>query len=282
MLDRRHLAALALAAGLAAGCVALTVAVPAGATEDGAPMQCTLVAEAGSGAVVVRDGACDRRATPASTFKFPIALMGYDAGVLKDATSPRWDYRAEFDAPERARKPIDPTSWEKESIVWYSQEITRKLGMARFRGYVEAFDYGNEDVTGTPGRDDGLTQAWLMSSLAISPTEQVAFVRAFLARSLPVSPRAFEMTAAILPVFAAPGGWTVHGKTGSGWLRHPDGRPNRDRPVGWFVGWAEKAGRTVAFARLRINEGRTPRPLSLAVRDGLLAELDGLVGPAPK
>jgi len=45
---------------------------------------CTAVADAVSARIIVQDGACERRVTPASTFKIAISLMGYDSGFLID------------------------------------------------------------------------------------------------------------------------------------------------------------------------------------------------------
>lgn len=239
----------------------------------------TMVLDLRSERVLFREGPCDRRFSPMSTFKVPLAVMGYDAGVLVDERRPSWDYRAEFNAPERARKTINPTSWESESIVWYSQELTRKLGMARFKEYVDRLDYGNRDVSGNPGRNDGLTQAWLASSLAISPDEQVAFVRRLVERALPVSEQAHTLTMAILPEFAADGGWTVRGKTGTGWPTGKTGAADRSRSLGWFVGWAEKGDRRVAFARLELAPSTPDAPPGgLAARASLLADLPRLAG----
>lgn len=49
---------------------------------------CTLVADAATGRPIVREGQCGERVTPASTFKIALSLMGYDAGVLRDAHAP--------------------------------------------------------------------------------------------------------------------------------------------------------------------------------------------------
>ncbi|MDR7224983.1 beta-lactamase class D [Aminobacter aminovorans] len=240
--------------------------------------ECTLIVDAQSGATLRRDGTCDRRVSPASTFKVPLALMGYDAGILADAHTPRWDYKPEFNAIKRDHRPVDPTIWEKDSVVWYSQQITRKLGNERFAGYVENFTYGNGDITGNPGKKDGLTHSWLSSSLQISPDEQAAFIKRILDHKLPLSAKAYEMTGAILPAFDA-GDWKVQGKTGTGWLTNKAGAQNRNRPFGWFVGWGEKDGRKIVFARLFVNEGKSPVLLGPKVRANLLADLPGLMKP---
>lgn len=252
----------------------ICAAAPAMAAD---PIRCTVIIDGESGEPLYRQGSCDERVYPMSTFKLPLAIMGYDAGILIDEKTPLWKYRREFDGSKRVQKDFDPTGWEKESIVWYSQEITRSLGKRRFGDYIQRFDYGNRDVSGGPGGTDELTESWLMSSLAISPDEQVSFLHRFLTRRLPVSEHATQMTKAILPTFDAADGWTIHGKTGSGRLRDEAGKPARDRPLGWFVGWAEKDGRRVIFARLNVSNRAHNEPLSFETRDTLIADLPALV-----
>lgn len=238
-------------------------------------LECTLIVDVASDTVLVRDGTCDRRVSPASTFKLPLALMGFDSGILEDGRTPRWDYRPEFKAVNRDQKPVDPTIWLKDSVVWFSQEITRKLGDDRFAAYVAGFDYGNRDVSGNPGKDDGLTHSWLSSSLKISPDEQVRLVQRMLDRGLPVSAKALDATQATIPAFSA-GGWQVKGKTGTGWLSGKKGAADRGRPLGWFIGWAEKDGRRLAFARLAVNNGKSDGFMGPKVRDAFLAQLPKL------
>lgn len=242
-------------------------------------LECTLIVDADSGVALRRDGTCDRRVSPASTFKVPLALMGYDAGILADEHSPRWDYRPEFNAVKRDHKAVDPTIWERDSVLWYSREITRKLGSKRFASYVGGFAYGNGDISGNAGKEDGLTHSWLSSSLKTSPDEQVDFIRRILDRSLPVSARSIDLTMAVLPPFKA-GEWRVKGKTGTGWLTGKSGKVERSRPLGWFVGWAEKSDRRIVFARLLVADGKSPVFLGPKVRDSFLASLPDLVEPA--
>ncbi|ATN33652.1 class D beta-lactamase [Rhizobium sp. ACO-34A] len=240
------------------------------------PVHCTVIIDEVSGDTLYRKGQCGETFSPMSTFKLPLAMMGYDAGILQDESNPRWDYRAELDRPKREQKATDPTIWEKDSIVWYSQEITRRLGERRFADYVQRFGYGNRDVAGNSGKKDGLTQSWLMSSLKISPDEQVAFLRRFLTGGLPVSAHASDMTLAIVPHFAAGDGWDIQGKTGSGLMRDKTGKADRSRPLGWFVGWATKGDRRVIFARLNIANRPSDQPLSISTRDSLIAEFPGI------
>lgn len=240
----------------------------AGAAE---PIRCTVIIDEQSGETLYRQGTCDQGFYPQSTFKLPLAMMGYDAGILTDAENPRWKYQAKFGGPDRVKKDVDPLIWERDSIVWYSQELTRKLGKRAFADYIQRFGYGNRDVSG------GLTEAWLMSSLKISADEQVQFIRRFLTGGLPISEHAVDMTLAITPHFEAGDGWDIQGKTGSGWLRDKAGKTDRDRPLGWFVGWAMKDERRVIFARLLVDTKRYPKePISFVVRDGLIEDFPKL------
>ncbi|MEP6567750.1 MAG: class D beta-lactamase [Mesorhizobium sp.] len=239
-------------------------------------VECTLILDAASDETLYRDGICDQRFSPASTFKVPLSLIGYDAGILSDEHAPSWDYKPEFNAVRRDQKTVDPTIWERDSILWFSREITRRLGNERFAGYVSKFGYGNADVSGTPGKNDGLTQAWVNSSLAISPVEQVDFLRRLLAHKLPVSDKAFAMTQAIIPTFMA-GGWTVQGKTGSTRLGSEAEKIRDKRSLGWFVGWAQKDNRRIVFARLVVDTKRTDIPKGIKTRAGFLKDLPDLI-----
>ncbi|MDG4884927.1 class D beta-lactamase [Mesorhizobium sp. WSM4884] len=233
-------------------------------------IHCTLIQDSESGATLYQDGVCDRRVSPASTFKVPLALIGYDSAILSDQHTPSWDCKPEFNAVKRDRKTVDPTIWERDSIIWYSREITRRLGTDRFAGYVSKFGYGNADVSGTAGKNDGLTNSWVDSSLEISPVEQAAFLRRLLAGKMPVSAKAHEMTKAIIPTFET-GEWIVQGKTGS------TGLDKNKRSLGWFVGWAEKGGRRIVFARLVVDGTRGDKPKGLATRAAFLKDLPQLV-----
>jgi beta-lactamase class D len=246
----------------------------AGAAE---PVHCTVILDVASRQALHREGDCDKAYAPQSTFKFPLAIMGYDAGILKDATTPRWDYKAEWKRPKREQQSVDPTIWEKDSIVWYSQEITRKLGKQKFAEYVKDFEYGNADVKGVPGHTDGLTESWLMSSLRISPDQQVDFMRRFVSGKIPASKQAYDNTKAIIPQFTAADGWLIHGKTGSGRIRNKVGKADGNNWLGWFVGWAEKGDQRVVFATLNVREWTTKEPISFATRDALIANLPKLV-----
>jgi beta-lactamase class D len=211
-----------------------------------ADAKCFLAKE--NNTVIKQDGNCASRYAPCSSFKIALSLMGYDSGVLKDETHPEWLFKEGYvDWLEVWKQPQNPTSWMKNSCVWYSQVLTQKLGMNKFKGYVAKFNYGNQDVSGDKGQDNGLTNSWLSSSLAISPEEQTVFLQKLLDNKLPIRAKAHKMTRNILFVEALPHGWKLYGKTGSGRQLDKTGQKT-DLQHGWFVGWIEKDGRVIVFA----------------------------------
>ncbi|MFM8453504.1 MAG: class D beta-lactamase [Gammaproteobacteria bacterium] len=202
-----------------------------------------------NGKVLQSEGDPEKRYAPMSTFKIPLSLIGFDSGILVDEMHPVWPFKEGYvDWREVWKQDQTPKSWMKESCVWYSQVLTKELGMKKFQEYVTKFDYGNKDLTGDKGSNNGLTNAWLSSSLQISSAEQVAFLQKMLAGKLPVKPHAVAMTKNILFVEELKNGWKFYGKTGMGSLLNADGTKNPDLYHGWFIGWIEKGDRRIIFS----------------------------------
>ncbi len=238
---------------------------------------CSAFADAATGKILRQEGVCDQRITPASTFKVAISLMGYDDGFLKDESSPALPFRQGYpDWIAEWKQTTNPAGWMKHSVVWYSQQTTLALGEEKFGRYVRAFGYGNADVSGTPGKHDGLTTAWLSSSLKISPLEQLSFLQKIVRRELPVSANAYEMTRRITAMPALANGWRLNGKTGTGAPLKVDGAEDWDHPYGWFVGWATKGDRTVVFVR-QVQEPRKQSGAGPRTRDAFLPMLAAML-----
>lgn len=264
-----------MSSGLVFKCVLFYACIAAFAPQEAMAQsrECAVILDASSGAAILRRGTCDRRLSPASTFKTVLSLIGFDAGILKDVHEPKLPYKPDVKAPARDRKAVDPETWLRDSVLWYSREITRKLGTERFAAYLQKLGYGNADISGDAGKNNGLTQAWIDSSLEISPNEQAAFMLRLVRCSLPVSHDACMKTKAAMPRFAAKGGWTIHGKTGTVLYR---GRADGLR-TGWFVGWAERGGKRLVFAHMRDRFGNLPLRAGPQVRDDFLRDLPELV-----
>jgi beta-lactamase class D len=164
----------------------------------------------------------------------------------------------------------------KYSVLWYSQRITHALGAETMAAYLDAFDYGNRDFSGDQGFNNALERAWVSSSLTISAREQAGFLSRMLGRSLPVSQEAFENTLAIIDAYPADGGWTLRGKTGGAYPRNGDRSFDYAAGWGWFIGWAERDGRTLIFATLSQDETRVAGSPGIRARDAFVAQWPAL------
>ncbi|WP_312484567.1 class D beta-lactamase [Massilia timonae] len=233
-----------------------------------ASLDCTLMLDAASGARLVEEGDCDVRATPASTFNIAVSLLGYDAGILVDAHTPALPFKPGYiDWLPAWRATTDPTSWIRNSTVWYAQQVTARLGLDGLQSYVRRFDYGNQDLSG------GVADAWIGSSLQISAQEQAAFLRKVVNRELGLNPHAYDMAETLLRLPSLPNGWDVYAKTGTAVMEQPKGAQDAPRSYGWFVGWASKEGRTIVFARLTLDRQHPDRAAGPRLKEAFLREL---------
>ncbi|PWF42096.1 class D beta-lactamase [Massilia glaciei] len=238
------------------------------------PLRCTAMADATDGRRLVHEGRCNVRVTAASTFKIALSLMGYDSGYLVDEHTPLLPFQQGYtDWNPAWRSATAPTSWMNDSVVWYSQKLTTKLGHVRFQRYVNGFKYGNRDLSGTSHGNDGLTRAWLNASLKVSPLEQVDFLTKVVNRKLPVKAKAYEMTQRLLKRETLPNGWEIYGKTGTGHPLLGDGKSDYAHSYGWYVGWASKGQRTIVFARLAQDQKEEAGNAGQRVTEAFLREL---------
>lgn len=193
---------------------------------------------------------------PCSTFKVFLALAGFDAKILENKDTPQWLFKKEYEENFQSwYKPemVIQYGWHgyhtaatyiQNSVLWFSHEITKRLGKEKFQYYVNKLNYGNRDISGTPGQDDGLLNAWLETSLKISPEEQVEFLEKMLSGSLDISRDAQEKVREIMVKKGSDNqpiiwnGWNLYGKTGGGTGCHR-----------WFVGWVEKDSERIVFAQ---------------------------------
>lgn len=198
---------------------------------------------------------------PASTFKIPNTLIALETKV---ASGP--EFALAWDGVERE---ID--EWNRDhtlstafsnSVVWFYQELARRIGAESMQRWLDALDYGNRDIGG------GIDRFWLDGALRISPREQVEFLRRLHEGTTPLSPATVTMMLdEIMIDERRDDGTIIRAKTG--WARAQD-FPNPDPSVigfegdlGWFVGSVERPdGARVYFAMLL--EAPPPRPDSFA------------------
>ncbi|HJD60759.1 MAG TPA: class D beta-lactamase [Rickettsia endosymbiont of Columbicola hoogstraali] len=201
--------------------------------------------------------------------------MGYDDGFLIDETHPKLPFKEGYDDYlEVWKQPHTPKNWMKNSCLWYSRLITKELGYEKFHNYVTKFNYSNQDTSGDKGKNNGLTNAWLSSSLEISPEEQMAFLQKLAAAQLPVSLKAQEITRNIMFVEDFAVGWKLYAKTGSG------NRLNKDRTIKLKdrqIGWLQKDNRKVFFVHFIEDKEHYDSYASFRSREAAKEKLKGLV-----
>lgn len=183
---------------------------------------------------------CQERIPSNSTFKIPLSVMAFDQGVIDEKTSFVWDGTKHADFADWDKNQT-PVTWQKYSVVWVSQQITPKLGLKNIGKYLADFAYGNQDFSGDPGKNNGLTNAWLSSSLKISAFEQLEFLKRMELHRLAVSPIAIDKTKRLIHQGNLANGADYFGKTGSGWHgRSEDGNNSGKLRDGWYVGIVEQ------------------------------------------
>lgn len=208
-----------------------------------------------TGNIIQQEGDCNKRYSPCSTFKIALSLIGFDARILVNDSHPVWPFKEGYSAfLDVWKQDQTPASWMKNSCVWYSQVLTKKLGMKQLQAYITNFDYGNKDLSGDIGKNNGMTNAWLGSSLEISGMEQILFLEKLLGNKLPVSKIAYKMTKNILFVQELSDGWQLYGKTGNGLFLSVDKTTKTDIQHGWFIGWIEKNGKIIVFSNHIVDD----------------------------
>ncbi|MEX0285446.1 MAG: penicillin-binding transpeptidase domain-containing protein [Paracoccaceae bacterium] len=263
--------------------VAVATILTFGTAHATEPQTCSLLIDANTGATIYEAGvSCDTRFPPASTFKLPLALMGFENGLLTSADSPALPYDPAIDAPlEVWRHTTTPRRWLRYSVIWYSWWLTGETGAEAFQAFVDKIDYGNRDLSGAPGKNNGLTHAWLGTSLKISPKEQAEFLHRVHARSFDLTDDTYDLLDQTISRFTV-AGWpdSVAGKTGTTWATDDAGHRTRTQ-FGWFIGWGEHQGRNLIFVRLQVENDPPKGHAGGRARDYVLKYLPDWLSHVP-
>ncbi len=244
-----------------------------------ARIACTLVQKIGAGEPVYQYGnKCDEQFAPASTFKLPLALMGFESGYFETPDLPAITYDPAINAQIKVwRQTTTPRLWLRHSIVWYSWWLTKQMGPDEFQRYVDLLDYGNRDLSGEPGKDNGLTHSWLGTSLEISPREQIRFLSRVVEEKLPVSSESIGKLKQAIPQYLINPDIRLSGKTGTAWISDANGVRTK-KQKGWFVGWLEKAGVPYVFVHLAVDDKPEPGPAGFRARQTVLSSMANWIG----
>ena len=194
---------------------------------------------------------CDEPLPPCSTFKIPNSLVALESrAVAVNEVLPYDGSPQHFNSWERDHTMATALRY---SVVWYYQEVARRVGDTEMQSFLERVHYGNEDISA------GIDSFWLDSSLQITPREQLDFVSRFYRFELPVAKATVAEVQDML-VLDETDTELFAGKTGT----------CLDPRVGWFVGYAQAGDTELVFvtlirgddARGAIARGLTQRALT--------------------
>ena len=195
---------------------------------------------------------CAQRIPADSTFKIALSLMAFDDKIINNNTVFKWDGKTRW--LKNWNQDQTPRTWMQYSVVWVSQLLSSQLGISKIKAYLQKFNYGNQDFSGDLGKNNGLTNAWLNSSLKISADEQLLFLVKMFTYKLPVSHVAIDNTFNNMYIDSNPktdlslygtqfdilkNNWRLYGKTGSS-----GSTGFRD---GWFEGVVIKGKQKYVF-----------------------------------
>jgi beta-lactamase class D len=207
---------------------------------------------------------CAQQFIPASTFKVFNALVALETGVVADENQViQWDGVDRNYAPWNRDHNLK-TAME-HSVVWFYQELARRVGRERMQHYIDAVGYGNQDISGE------IDSFWLDGGLRISQEEQIQFLGRLYEGDLPFSDRAMDIVREII-VLEETDEYKLSGKTG--WTSRVEPQ------IGWFVGYLEEDGNVYFFAT-NVEREETSESLgwvSLEITRKILEELGLLPG----
>jgi len=182
---------------------------------------------------------------PASTFKIINSLIALETGVIKNEKEIiKWD---SIDRGyDKWNMDQNLESGIKYSVVWFYQELARRIGGEQMKYWVKASNYGNKNIGG------GIDVFWLKGNIRISPNQQIDFLQRLYFNQLPFSQKNQGIVKKIMIVDQTPD-YTIRAKTG--WTARID------KQIGWYVGYLEK-GENVYFFAINIdirNEDDPPK-----------------------
>lgn len=179
-----------------------------------------------------KDGS-EKRISPCSTYKIPLALIGLDNGVIsKTDNNINWDGKnypfAEWNEDQ------DLQSAMRYSVNWYFDSIDSRISKKTLQQYVSSLNYGNENIWTLNG------EYWNQASLKISAIEQVEFLKNLWKYDEKFKKEDIDFVKNSIKLMDE-NGEVLYGKTGSG-------SENNKGVTGWFVGVLEKGNNKYYFA----------------------------------
>jgi len=175
---------------------------------------------------------CHQAFLPASTFKLMNSLIALETGALQNEKEIiAWD-----------GKDRNWQHWNRDqtlasalaySVVWFYQELARRIGEKRMQYWIDATEYGNQNIGGD------IDTFWLQGDIRITAMQQINFLHKLYREELPFSQRSQKIVKNI----------SIREENINFTWRYKTGWAMRVQPqVGWFVGILEENDNVYYFA----------------------------------
>lgn len=192
---------------------------------------------------------------PASTFKILNSLIILEEKVVQDENEIiKWDGTVrgaggvQIDA---WNKDNDLKSAYKNSTVWFYVEAANRIGKPKYKEYLSKCEYGNGNLY------EKDIDFWIKGDFAISPKNQIEFLKKLYKGNLPFSERSINIIKQIMVserdndiIFRDKTGWTSK-----------DGKD-----IGWWVGYVTAKSNVIFFATRLIKDENDANPKFLKAR----------------
>jgi beta-lactamase class D len=161
---------------------------------------------------------CDSSYLPASTFKIINSLISLEEGAVNgvydtinwDGINRNW---------ENWNQDHCMASALKYSVVWFYQELARRVGRENMQKWIDSVAYGNQKL------GPEIDKFWLQGDIRITANQQILFLQRLLNNELPFKKENQEIVKQIMLTDSSENyqvysktGWAIRAKQQIGWL----------------------------------------------------------------
>ena len=186
---------------------------------------------------------------PASTFKIINLLIALETNTISSENDivkwPGTTDTIKYDYRPTIYHDISVKEAFEVSAGWAFIELAKKIGKENYKKYLTLCKYGNSDLSQTDA------DFWNFGAFAISPINQVEFLKKLYEEKLPFSKRNIEIVKKVM-ITEQNDVYTIHSKTG--WTRE------NNINTGWWTGYLENKNGVYFFATRLLQDRKLNNP----------------------